>query len=248
MPEVPGPFALLPDSAATGTPGVYDFEADAVAMESKVQSLVSGWDGFFSDAYSLASDPLADLEGIDFGGILGSVATGAAASDFPSLNDTAVSYDLANQQLGIALSFAPADAWRDPSAPFIPPDSAAVLTAPVLPDDAFDPATLGTVGSSLPPLRPGVQLFNLTRIGASNFVVGDNFTVLVYGAPGQAVTVYAVQDGKSLGTAAMGETDSAGNFRLDGTMAPDAVGAWQEIWYLDGVKVQAFSFIVTGSL
>ncbi|MFZ1009332.1 MAG: hypothetical protein WAN65_20995, partial [Candidatus Sulfotelmatobacter sp.] len=66
----------------------------------------------------------------------------------------------------------------------------------------------------------------------------------VTAAPGQDVSGDGIFNGVDLGTTDFGTTQANGIFMLRGVMAPDAVGSWLQIWYVDGEIVQTFSFIV----
>jgi hypothetical protein len=89
-----------------------------------------------------------------------------------------------------------------------------------------------------------VQLTNTSRPGQT-FQVGDKFTLVVTGAANQAVTGSGTQNGVSKGTTPYGNTDSAGKFTISGTMTPDTVGTWTEVWTVGGVPSAQLSFTVS---
>jgi hypothetical protein len=247
MPLERGPFALVADAAVSFPPGNYDFTDDALVLADKVASNLSGWDDFLLDAGDFAADPLDDLTAFDADALLQAVALTVAWSDLPNIDYAISGYDDANTQLGVAFAFAPAAAWEDPPGPFVPPGSVLNLTAPTVNINAFNPGTSGVVGQQGGNTRPTAELWNLTRIGALNFVEGDTFQLALMGSPGQVVTVGGSFNGATLDVTSMGVLDPFGNLGLQGVMGPDVVGAWHEDWYFDGQLVISFDFIVSPS-
>lgn len=245
MPLAPGPFRQAPQSDVAVQPGVYDFTDDAIELSSGINSYLSGWDPFIADLTLLASDPLADLTDGTLDGILAAIGGGIAQASMPALDQIATVYSLADAQLSIATSFAPAQAWLDPPSPFIPPGNVLNITPPSVPVGAFTAGDYLPVSATVPG-APTVLLVNVTRVGQSNFVVGDSFNVIgTGGKPGQLVTVDGVFNGQDLGVTQQATLDANGAFSVPGTMAPLNVGAWQENWYFDGLRVVNINFIVT---
>jgi hypothetical protein len=245
MPLQPGPFDQVSQDAVAVQPGVWDFTDDAIALAAEVQSNTQGWNPFILDLGDFAADPLDDLTVFDADAVLQGVALSVAWSDIPNVDYALTTYDDANTQLGIALSFAPASAWQDPPAPYEPPGSVLNLTAPTVPINAYAPGTSGIVGDQNQFAPPFVQLWNFTRIGSVNFVEGDTFQIAILGNPGQTVTVGGQFNGAQLIVTVMGVLDANGKLGLQGVMGPDVVGAWHEDWYFDGVLVRSFDFIVS---
>ena len=245
MPLAPGPFLLAPQSNVAVQPGVYDFTDDALTLASEINSNLSGWDDFFDDLGLLAADPLDDLVDGPLDEIVTAISVGVFQSQLPDLDSVVTSYATADSQLSIAASFAPLQSWTDPPAPFVPPGSVLNLIPPVIPPGSYTPGTTSPVGSAVPTTPPYVQLLNLTRIGQTNFVVGDTFQIAALGKPGQDVTASATQDGETLPTADYGTLDGNGALGIQGVMGPDNVGAWHEDWFFDGVPVSSFNFLVT---
>lgn len=245
MPLERGPFRMVDDGAVAVSAGTWDFTNDAIALATQVQSNTVSWDDFILDAGDLATDPLDDLEGFDIGAV--SLATSYASdwSLIPNVDSAIAAFADTDTALGIAVSFAPAQAWQDPPGPFVPPGSVLNLTPPTVPIDAFNPVTTGTVGDQSGTTRPTVQLWNFTRIGALNFVEGDTFQLALLGNPGQAVSVGGAFNGATLDVSSFGQLDQLGNLGLQGVMGPENVGAWHEDWYFDGQLVKSFDFIVS---
>ena len=84
-----------------------------------------------------------------------------------------------------------------------------------------------------------VSIRNLSR-SSTDFYVGDRWVVAITGAdPLQAVTMWSRINGVGDpgGAWAYGTTDSAGNFRIEGTMGREDVGAWQQFWLVGGVQI-----------
>jgi len=245
MPLVPGPFDLQTDDAVAINPGVYDFTDDALTLAADVQSNVQGWNDFLADLTIMASDPLDDLTGLDIDALLLAVSYSGSWSDLPNLDTAITNYDDASTMLYTAVSFAPAAAWQDPPAPFVPPGSELNLSVPVVPINAYVPGSSGVVGDQSNFARPTVQLWNFTRVGATNFVEGDTYEIALLGSPGQSVSVGGTFNGAPLTITAMGTLDPLGNLGLQGVMGPDVVGAWHEDWYFDDALVTSFDFIVS---
>jgi hypothetical protein len=243
MPLVPGPFNLQPDDAVAVSSGVWDFTADALDMAAKVQSNTAGWDDFFTALGDL--DITDDLDTLDTAGLLIAIDYSTAWSDIPNLDWAMDRYTDADTQLGIAISFAPAAAWQDPPAPYVPPGSVLNLTAPTVPINAYVPGTSGIVGDQSDFSIPTVQLWNFSRVGYTNFFEGDSFELVFLGNPGQTVTVGGTFNGGALTITTMGTLDQNGKLALQGFMGPDVVGAWHEDWYFDGALIKSFDFIVS---
>ena len=247
MPYRPGPFTRVDQSNVTPQTDTVEFTDDALIFAGKLQAVASGWDDFFVTLEAMAVDPLADLEGIAIDDITAEVALGSAWMQVPNLDAAMTMYADADTSLGIAVSFAPAQAWLDPPAAFVAPGDNLLPITPVIPPGGFDAGATGSVGSTAPDARPGVKLRNFTRIGAPNFVVGDTFEVIALGNAGQTVTASGTFNGADIGNATFGTLDANGALGIQGVMAPENVGAWHEDWYFDGQHITGFNFIVTSA-
>jgi hypothetical protein len=108
---------------------------------------------------------------------------------------------------------------------------------------------LAPPASAPTPINPGrVSIANTTRPGQQSFYPSDSYLVQITGAtPNQQVTAAATQNGKSLGTTPFGNTDSAGNFSITGTMSADQIGNWVEVWMVAGLQSGTASFSVIQS-
>lgn len=243
MPLVAGPFTLQPDSAVAVTSGVWDFTPDAAALVLDVAAITDTWADFFTvvDSFDIADE----LDTYDDAAVTLAISYLDAWADFPNLDYAETMYSNADSLLGVALAFAPDAAWVDPPAPYVPPGSVLNLTAPTVPVNAFSVTTTGTVGDQSPLTAPGMQLWNFTRVGYANFFEGDTFELVFLGNPGQTVSVGGTFNGATLTVTDMGTIDETGKLGLQGVMGPDVVGAWHEDWYLDGVLLKSFDFIVS---
>ena len=108
--------------------------------------------------------------------------------------------------------------------------------------------TVTAGGSNVPTYTPGAAQFSFTNLTSGNnssFNVGDRWQIQITGsAPNSPVSVQGGQAGSS-STAAMGTTDSAGAFTMNGQMTAAQVGQWSELWTVGGVQVgPAVSFTV----
>lgn len=245
MPQVQGPFIPQPDSSLGFEPGGYDFTDFAGDGMADAQVNFDGFDQTLLIIEALAAEPEDPLAGLGIEDLvlnIASVDLDEGSLGLPAI-DNALSIGIG--QYAIASSFAPAAAWADPPAPFVPPDAALQLTTPTVPVNGYYPPATGIVGVNSTTGSPSLDLGNTTRIGQVNFVVGDNFFIAANGKPGDEVTCQAIFNGQPLGLADFGACDSRGLFTLAGTMGPDQVGVWHEDWYIAGQLVISFNFLVT---
>jgi hypothetical protein len=91
-----------------------------------------------------------------------------------------------------------------------------------------------------------VQITNASRPGQT-FQVGDSFTVVVIGPPNSPVAVTGTQNGTSTGTTPFGSTDGSGRFTVGGSMTPDTVGSWSEVWTVGGIAAPTVTFSVAAA-
>ncbi len=111
----------------------------------------------------------------------------------------------------------------------------------VLASSALFLVLAGCGGPSLPSTA---QVKNLTRPGASDFVVGEKFEVVVTGTPDQVVMCAASQNSSPPAKGTFGRTDKNGRFSLTGAITQIHVGEWSEQWQVGGVKAAPFRFTV----
>lgn len=243
----PGPFLIgIPDGWPFKS-GTYDFTDDAEQLGGELSVTADGWGAFIDDLANLAAGPADPTLGIDDALLLQEIANETQLATLPDLEIVFEALDTAGSLLGIALGFAPAAAFVDPTMPFVPPDPNATIVVPTIPLTAYNPTITGVVGGPAGPTLPYVQLSNLTRVGSLNFVVGDSFFVHVNGPPNQPVAVDGVLNGVDFGQNVLGTTDGNGIYSLSGVEGPDAIGSWVENWYVGGVLSQTFSFLVSPS-
>jgi hypothetical protein len=82
-----------------------------------------------------------------------------------------------------------------------------------------------------------VQMFNITRPGNPNFVVGDTWKVTLTGAPNQPVTAAGTANGVAWGPVNEGQSDGGGNFSATGVFGGASIGNYTETWYIAGGQV-----------
>lgn len=240
-----GPFVLQPDTRVDVEPGVYDFGKGADQLASDLHGIIAGWDTSLAAIENFATEPIANLLTLDFEGIAGEIAAQSATASLPYLDEIDAGFTAAAESLTTAIAFAPAQSWLDPGGAFVPPDSVLTLAVPKVDPAAYKPAQNFTVGQYTGGKNPALALFNSTRVGTTNFVVGDVFDVVGLGKEGDDVGVLASLNGVELPWVDYGPMDSSGQFFLHGTMAPEHVGSWHEDWYIGGVLVSSFNFLVT---
>jgi hypothetical protein len=244
-PLQPGPFLQGSQADVAIAPGNYDFTDDAIGLAGQLAQISADWDAFMVDLPILAAGPADPTLGIDDAAILNAIANQEAIASFPSLDAIVAAVDTTDTLLGIAIAFAPAAAWTNPTTAFVPPDPNATILAPTVPIGDYTPNITGIVSGAPSPTLPSITLQNITRVGSLNFVVGDTFLLTVAANPGQVVSGDGIQNGVDLGTAVFGTTMADGTFSLSGVEGPEEVGSWLQNWYLDGQLVQTFSFIVS---
>lgn len=102
--------------------------------------------------------------------------------------------------------------------------------------------------SALPAVGQTVQLINLVRPTASDFYVGENWVLNVFGAANQAVTISATHNGVPLGTSPLGTTDGSGFLSVSGSMSTAEIGSWVETVFVGGIAATpTLVFDVLGS-
>lgn len=243
----PGPFFPATVDATGATPGVYDFTADALAVQGQIQAITDSWGPSIGDMINLSQEAVdVDLV-VDLDAVLADLVTGSAQIPLSEMSTVANDWTTADGALGAALSFAPAQAWSDPPSAYVPPDNVLTLSVPQINPNAFVTAPNTTVGANSGGVEPFVGLYNLTRVGALNFVSGDQTEVVILGALGADVTVLSTLNGESLPAADFGPIDSTGQMFILATQGPASVGVWSQQWFVGGVLLGSFNFIVSPS-
>jgi hypothetical protein len=241
----PGPFLNVRFLKTAIEPGVYDFTDDALTLQGELDAIAAEWQPVV-DWLTVAAtgsgdiDPLGELDGV----LLDIAPTGRGPTSVLS-GDVLTGMVSASAALDAAIAFAPVQAWSDPGAPYVPPDSALTLVVPQLPPGAFIIAPNLTVSGFTQGGPPSISLDNTTRFGAPNFTVGDQFRLLATGKPGQRLTVVSTLNGKPWPFGDYGPLPADGQLELDGTMGPDAVGAWSQQWFIGDQLLASFNFLVT---
>jgi hypothetical protein len=247
MPQEPGPFLLASAADVAVEPGVWDFTEDALTLQGSVQATTAGWDPFIFDLDNLSSD-IADVAiGVDLPGILSDLDFISAHLPLSYFDDMLQGFFDSQSLLNTATAFAPAQSWTDPGAAFVPPDSALVLVPPTVAPNAFVPAPNITVGAPPASGAAAVTLYNTTRIGATNFVVGDGFRVFAIGNPGDHLTATGIFNGEQLPVTDYGVIAADNQLNLEGVMGPENVGVWAQQWSVAGELLGSFNFIVSDS-
>jgi hypothetical protein len=94
-----------------------------------------------------------------------------------------------------------------------------------------------------------VQVSNITHPGiAPNFIVGDQFSITISGAPNAPVAVTEYANGILASPYTFpNPTGPDGSLTLTGTQTSSTIGSYTQIWTVGGVAAPAISFIVTTS-
>lgn len=245
MPLQPGAFLQGSQADVTVTPGVYDFTDDALTLAGQLLAISAGWGPFILDLENFAAESADVGLGVDLDGILQDLAAQSTVVSLPGLSDVYDGWNSAGGMLLDAVSFAPAQAWSDPGAPFTPPDSALTLAVPTINPGAYVPAPNQTVGAYSGGAPTAVTLFNSTRVGSQNFTVGDEFDIVALGKPYDDVQVDATFNGTDLGRYDYGQMNSDGQLFIHGVMGPENEGVWSQQWYVAGQLLASFNFVVS---
>jgi len=247
----PGPL-LLQNAGNVGiSTSNYNFAGDVDDQLHELGTIPAGWDPFIADAGLLmaqSSDPFPD---VDIGAALQTVH---AYSDPATLLGTVgmvQALAVADVQLGGAFSFAPAEAWTDSGAPFVAPVPAETIGVPSVAPGSINVTVSGTplAPTTGPPIGPqstvtSVTLLNLSQYGNTNFRLGDQFQVTAIGPIGSQVAAHGVLNGVDLGISTFGTIATDGRLVITGVMDQVSVGVWHEDWYVGGLIVQRFDFVV----
>jgi hypothetical protein len=244
MPYAPGPLSLF-NAADLGTQAVdYDFTGFTTQAMGDLDSLGADIDDQLATIENFAGEPSDPLAGTDFVNVLTTIAVGISGAKLPDFGAIDDALSIGDGLLNTATGFAPAQAWQDPGGSFQIPDAATSLPAPQISPGAFSPTTSVPVGTTPPQATRAVALYNTTRIGQPNFVVGDQFQLSAVGKPGEAVEVDPVFNGDDLGRTLYGQIGADSTFTLTGTQGPETIGVWKEDWYIGGNFIATFNFVV----
>lgn len=247
MPQVPGPFTQGSTANINVESNGYDFLDDAAVLQGELAAIAQDWQPLIDWLEAAAVDPGDVAAGIDLGGLVSLTADQGRATQPSYIANMVEGLAQANAALDAAIQFAPTQAWTDPAAPYVPPDSALTLIVPTVSPGQYQQAPVINVGPGNGGATTGVLLSNLTRYGSSNFVVGDQFQVLATGNPGDEVTAQATFNGQQLPATDWGSIPDTHQLKITGTMGPDNVGAWSQQWFVAGVLQASFNFVVTNS-
>lgn len=161
----PGPLRL-PSAIDLGIkPTDYKFADDAHAQLSDLDTLPGSWEPFLQDAGILlqeSSDPFPDIDihtpqlvlhaYSDPAALLGADALLTALGD-------------AEEALGNAIAYSPAESWTSPPTPFVAPAPAEKLGVPVIPPEWLSVSVQGTVPTTpLIPTAPGLSPGNTAPV------------------------------------------------------------------------------------
>lgn len=245
MPYQPGPFGQASPADIHVEPGVYDFTDDAAGLQNDLSVIAAGWDPLITNLLDFAAEPWDVDLGLDIDGLLSLSDTYGSLMPPGGLTDALNGWFDTQALLGVATSFAPVQAWTDPGAAFVPPLDNLTLVPPTIDPNAYTPAPNTTVGGLSNGVNPFVGLFNQTRTGAANFTQGDNYEIVALGKEGDQLTATGVLNGENLPMTDYGTMDQSGQIFLTGTMGPDAVGIWQQQWFINGAILAQFNFTVS---
>lgn len=95
---------------------------------------------------------------------------------------------------------------------------------------------------------PGAEVVNLTRLGSTDFQVGDWYEVVVTGWANEPVSVRTTRNSVTDWSLVLGWTDQSGHWSTEGRFEKDDFGFWSEGWTVGGLRtVQPLTYFVTGS-
>lgn len=251
MPYLPGPLTLQ-DAAHVGiVTNDYNFAGYTEDQLGEVDPMLNGMQAFFDDATLLLDEPEDPYPDLNLNGMHDVLGTYNEPSVILGIADILTSLGIAAVNLSGAVGAAPAEAWQDDPAPFVAPAPAEIISVPEIPLSFLSIQVTGATGTGLPTFKPpapviasGVILSNLTRLGSGNFWVGDTYQISATGAAGARVVVQSTLNGQDLGSTYVGSIGDDGTFSTTGMEGPDAVGAWQQQWWVGPNNVEAFNFQV----
>lgn len=131
----------------------------------------------------------------------------------------------------------PSEAFEPVPEPFAAPADAQEWTEE--PSPAGVPPGVEIPGITPAPRAPGaVRLLNLTRPGATDFIVGERWRLEITGRPGQLITIEAGRPPAPASVDVLGTLGDDGLYVLQSTMELEHVGTWYEIFRLDGIPAE----------
>jgi hypothetical protein len=81
---------------------------------------------------------------------------------------------------------------------------------------------------------PLVRIVNTSRPASGDVLVGDQFEILITGAPRQPISVRTVMNGSTDWGPVIATTDDMGRWSTTGRLQKDDFGAWTELWTVGG--------------
>lgn len=247
MPLAPGPFRQGSTANINVESQGYDFTDDALVLQGELAAIAADWEPLYEWLEAAAVDSGDVALGLDLGDLFSLTDEMGRATTPSYIPNMVEAMSQAQAALDAAIAFAPSQAWTDPGAPYVPPDSALTLAVPTVNAGTFTEAPIVNVGPVASGAKTEVTLTNLTRYGSSNFVVGDQFSVYAFGNPGDELTAEATFNGEPLPPSDWGQLTPTGQLTVLGTMGPENVGAWSQQWFIAGVLQASFNFVVTNS-
>ena len=95
---------------------------------------------------------------------------------------------------------------------------------------------------------PGAQLVNLSRVGSTDFQVGDRFELVITAWANEPVSVRTTRNSVADWSLIIGWTDQSGHWSREGQFEKADFGLWNQGWTVGGKRtVQPLTFFVTGS-
>ena len=90
--------------------------------------------------------------------------------------------------------------------------------------------------STVPALAqtPLVRLFNTSRPASRDFQIGDQFEILITGAPRQPISVRTAVNGSADWSPVIASTDDIGRWSTTGRFEKKDFGSWSEVWTVGG--------------
>jgi hypothetical protein len=251
MPYVQGPFVLQDQSSVHVQQTNYDLTDYTIQQLEWVDFTIQEWDDFLDDAAIVLSEPSDPFPDVDLNAAMDVLDVYADPAGLFGVDDMITALGIADAALAASIGFAPAEAWINPSKPFVPPGPPPILDIPKIPPGEINFSITGSVSTpsdpNAPPPPPGstsVSLTNTTSFGNPNFRVGDEYTLEVTGPPGAIVGLSGLIDGSQLGYTEQGTIGSDGTWTIKGRMDPSAVGVWNESIYVNGSVIGSFAFVV----
>ena len=251
MPYEQGPL-LLQDAGNVGIEtSNYDFTDFTNTFLSDVQPTLDSWDSFFDDATDLLAEPEDPYPDVDLTAAADTLNTYSDPVSLFAMDDILSAMSVAAVSLSGAIGSAPAEAWQDPTVPFVAPGPVQQIAVPFIPFNALHVTVAGATATGPTILTPppaqvaaNVVLTNLSNYGSSNFTVGDEGQITATGAAGAEIYVRSALNGTDLGSTYIGSIGDDGTFTTTFLEDADAVGTWEQIWSVGAKNTNTFDFIV----